>query len=278
MIDIKRFSLNRIISPSLELGEFYAFASSVGLRKVELRNDIGGKDPVDGLRPAEAARIAADHDIEVITINALQKFNLATARAKASEELQALLELSRAIRCKAVVLCPNNDPADGRDAARRLGETVEALAAFGPSFEDAGILGYVEPLGFGISSLASLVTAQDAIRESGFACYRIVLDTFHHYIGPDDSGILGKAYSVASTGLVHVSGVEASIATGDYRDEHRVLAGPADRMKSKEQIRKLVDSGYEGDISFEPFSPAVQKLSKVELAQAVGKSLEYLRA
>jgi 2-keto-myo-inositol isomerase len=278
VIDKNCFALNRIVSPSLGLRDFYELTASVGLKKVELRNDLGGKDPIDGMKSGEATRQAADLGLEVVTINALQKFNLASNRPKALEELKVLLDLAKSIGCRAIVLCPNNDGADARSQAQRVSETVDALAAFGPLFEAAGLLGYVEPLGFAISSLSSLVVAEEAIVKSGRGCYRVVHDTFHHYIGPDERSVLGRAYRVETTGLVHISGVEAGIAKGEYRDEHRVLVGPADRMKSKEQIRDLDGLGYAGDYSFEPFSPAIQKLGKSELTVALRKSLEYILA
>jgi 2-keto-myo-inositol isomerase len=276
MIDRSRFSLNRIIAPALPLAAFYDLAVSAGIRKVELRNDIGGKDPIDGMKASEALALAKARGVEVVTINALQKFNLASVRAKATSELDAMLELGKAVGCGAIVLCPNNEASDSRSQAQRAAETTEALVAFGPRFEKAGLLGYVEPLGFGISSLASLVMAQECIKKSGFSCYKTVHDTFHHYIGPDDQGILGKVYDVAYTGLVHVSGVESDIAASEYRDAHRVLVGPADRMKSREQIRRLDQLGYKGLFSFEPFSPEVQKLGAAQLAAAIKESLAYL--
>jgi 2-keto-myo-inositol isomerase len=276
VIDRKRFGLNRIVAPSLGLAEFYDLASSLGISKVELRNDLGGADPVDGLDPAEAARLAADRGIEVISINALQKFNVAAVRAQATAELRALLELAGAIGCKAVVMCPNNDAADARSPERRMDETVDSLAAFGPLFTDAGVLGYIEPLGFRISSLASLLVAQEAIERSGCSCYRVVHDTFHLHIGPDGPGILGTTYRIAMTGLVHISGVEDPIAVDAYRDDNRILVGPADEMKSKEQIDLVDRLGYRGDFSYEAFSPAIQKLGRSELASALQKSLDYL--
>jgi len=276
MLDRQRFGLNRIIAPSLGLKEFFEFAASVGIRKVELRNDMGSRDAVDNLPPAAAAHMAADKGIEVISINALQRFNLASVRAKAMSELGALLELAKSIGCGAVVLCPNNDQTEAPPPARPAAETTEALSAFGPLFTSAGILGLIEPLGFAISSLASLVLAQETIRKSGFACYRIVHDTFHHYIGPEDQTILGGAYDVANTGLVHVSGVEIALPPGDLRDEHRVLVGPADRMNSKEQILRLSRLGFAGDFSFEPFSPAIQNLGRDQLADAVRQSLDFI--
>lgn len=276
MIEKARFSLNRIACPSLSLAEFLELTASLGLFKVELRNDIGSADPIDGLAPEEAKRLASKYGIRFISINALQKFNLASARDRAARELDTLLGLATAIGCPAIVLCPNNDPADGRSPAQRAAETIDALAAFGPAFTKAGVLGYVEPLGFAVSSLASLVLAQEAIKKSGFPCYRVVHDTFHHHIGPEDLTVLGKSYDVAFTGLVHVSGVEDDIPLDEYRDAHRVLAGPADRMKSKEQIALLDKLGYRGDFSFEPFSSTVQKLERAELLAELRKSLEYL--
>ena len=276
MIDLHRFSLNRIVSPSLSLAKFYDLVISSGLRKVELRNDIGGKDPIDGMKSSEAMALAEERGIEVVTINALQKFNLASARAKASAELDAMIELASTIGCKAIVLCPNNEASDSRSQAQRAAETTEALVAYGPRFEKAGLFGYVEPLGFGISSLASLVVAQECIKKSGFPCYKTVHDTVHHYIGPDDQSILGAVYDIGYTGLVHISGVESDIAPSEYRDGHRVLVGPADRMKSKEQIQRLDQLGYTGVFSFEPFSPAVQKLGEADLVAVIKKSLSYL--
>lgn len=276
MIDRKRFSVNRIISPELPLAQFYDFALSLGITKVELRNDLGGQDPIDGMKPADAANLAADKGISVITINALQKFNLAGVRTKVMADLEEMVHLAKIIGCKAIVLCPNNDGGDKRTKEVKLAETVDALKAFGPTFLAAEILGYVEPLGFGISSLASLLVAQEAIEKSGFPCYRTVIDTFHHFIGPDQPSIFDSSYKVATTGLVHISGVEDDIHTTEYRDAHRILPGPADCMKSKEQIRRLDSLGYQGDYSFEPFSAAVQKMGLAELTARTKQSLEYL--
>lgn len=277
MISLERFALNRITAPSLTLPQFYDLVAELGLHKVELRNDLGRGEVLDGMTPAEAAALAGSRGIEVISINALQKFNLASMRANAAGDLERLLDIAAGVGCPAIVLCPNNDGTDARGQEQREAETIDALAAFGPLFTKRRVFGYVEPLGFSISSLASLVVAQRAIRASGCRCYRIVLDTFHHHIGPDDEATVGGAYDVATTGLVHVSGVEADIPAGEYRDEHRVLVGQADRLGSRQQIRRLEALGYTGDYSFEPFSPAVQRLARPELLAALKTSLAYLR-
>jgi 2-keto-myo-inositol isomerase len=278
MIEKKRFALNRIACPSLGLEDFFKFTADLGLSKVEIRNDLPGGSVIDGMAPAKAAELAQRHGIRILSINALQKFNLKSMLEKDLAELGKLLELGGALHCSAIVLCPNNDTQDHRDARTKVEETVGALKAFGPAFTKAGIQGWVEPLGFHESSLASIVVAEEAIKRSGFDCYRILYDTFHHYLGPDTEQDIDGAFASKQAGLIHVSGVEDSIPKESFRDSHRVLLSPADVMGSREQIARMVTLGYAGDISFEPFSADVQKMSRDALAAALTKSIEYLRS
>jgi 2-keto-myo-inositol isomerase len=285
MLTKKRFALNRIISPSMSLADFYAFTSSQGLSKVELRNDLPGKpsiaDIIDGIKPADALKLAQDNGVSVISINALQKFNLPSRRKDRIEELKRLLELAAAIDCPAIVLCPNNEKDDVRPPRQKYIDTVEALVDYGPLFADYGIAGFVEALGFSIFSLASLPAVQGAIKASGYACYRALFDTFHHYIGPDDKNIfgmdgLGASYEIPYTGLVHISGVEDNIPTEQFTDAHRILVGPGDRMGNKEVIQRLDKAGYLGTFSYEPFGGAVQQLPPDKLASCIEASLKYI--
>jgi 2-keto-myo-inositol isomerase len=227
--------------------------------------------------PAKAAELAQRHNIRILSINALQKFNVKAVQDKNQAELEKLLELAAVLHCTAIVLCPNNDTQDHRDAAHRVEETVAALRAFGPAFTKCGIQGWVEPLGFSESSLASIVVASETVRSSGFGCYRILYDTFHHYLGPDTEKDIDGSFASSQVGLIHVSGVEAAIPKERCRDEHRVLLSPSDRVGSREQIARLVSLGYAGDISFEPFSADVQRMSRDTLAAALTDSIEYLR-
>lgn len=276
MIGRNRFALNRIACPSLGLEDFFAFTADLGLSKVEIRNDLPGGAVIDGMPAAKAAELAQRRGVSIISINALQKFNLKAMEARNLAELEKLLELAAALRCTAIVMCPNNDRNDHRDARSRVEETVSALVAYGPAFTERQIFGWVEPLGFPESSLSSIVVATEAIKRSGFGCYRIVCDTFHHYLGPDTQDDIDASFATSQAGLIHVSGVESSIPKETYRDEHRGLLSSADRMGSREQIQRMVSLGYAGDISFEPFSADVQRMSKGALAAALTKSIEYL--
>jgi 2-keto-myo-inositol isomerase len=276
MLARTRIALNRIVSPFVGLEEFFAITAELGLGKVELRNDLPGGKIIDNLAPGEVKRLAAKHRIQILTINALQRFNLPSNVSKATRELEDLIGLARSIGCRAVVLCPNNDRSDRRSPEQSLRDTVAALKAFRPRFEESGLLGYVEPLGFPESSLKSVLTAAEAIGEAGSASYRMVYDTFHHYLGPDDASDIEQKLDVSLVGLVHASGVEAALDKGAMRDGHRVLVTASDRMGNVDQIARLLALGYTGDVSLEPFSEEVQRLERKVFLEEVRKSVDML--
>ncbi len=276
MIERSRISLNRIIYPDLSLEDFFKFTADLDLNKVELRNDLYGKGIIDTYSPVQIRDLSKKYAIEILTINALQKFNLGKVLPDTIKELKRLINLSLSIDCKAIVLCPNNDVNDRRDSKEIFKETVEALKSFAPLFEESGLLGYVEPLGFQESSLNSQVTAMEAIKESNCSNYKIVHDTFHHHIGPDTFDIIKENYNPFYTGLVHISGVESFIPIEQYRDNHRILVSAQDRLESKEQIELLLKLGYKGDISFEPFAKEIQNMKIGRIKLAINKSIGYI--
>jgi 2-keto-myo-inositol isomerase len=276
MSTLTRIALNRIIYPNLELEGFLAMASDLGLSLVELRNDLPGGTITDGLEPQQVRELADHYGVSIVSINALQQFNLADNLPDAMEELKVLLELSSAICCPALVLCPLNDQDDTRDLQQCLEQTIRCLQAYRPMFVDAGVLGYIEPLGFAESSLSSLITAQQAIRESRAPCFRLVYDTFHHFLGPDDRERLETELDVRLIGLIHASGVEADLPRERYRDEHRGLITKTDRFQNIEQISLLMSRGYAGPISLELFSPEIQNLPRARFVQALSRSINLL--
>jgi len=276
MINRSRISLNRIIYPKLKLEDFFKLSKDLDLNKIELRNDLPGGKIIDDYTPEQLKELIKKYGVEILTINALQKFNLGAILPKTIEELKKLTDLSQFIGCKAIVLCPNNDMNDKRSSEEIFKETVKALKSFGPLFHDNGIQGYLEPLGFEECSLRSIVIAMEAIQESGYPVYKIVHDTFHHHIGPDAFDTIKNDYDISYTGLVHISGVESNIPVNEYRDEHRVLVTEQDRLRTKEQIELLFNLGYTGDISFEPFSKKVQEMEIEKIKSAIDHSIEYI--
>jgi 2-keto-myo-inositol isomerase len=276
MISRSKISLNRILFPAGSLETFFKLSSDMGLSKIELRNDLEGIGIIDPYSPQQVKRFSEKYGIKILTINALQKFNLGAILPKALEQLKELIRLSVAIDCAAIVLVPNNDLNDKRRLEAIMKETVAALKVFGPLFEDSGILGYIEPLGFEECSLRSKVTALQAIQESGCRNYKIVHDTFHHHLGPDTDDTLKNNYDISYTGLVHVSGVESKIPPNKYKDDHRILITDRDRLKNREQIELLTKLGYNGDISFEPFAREIQGMEIEALKAAVNQSIEFI--
>jgi len=186
-------------------------------------------------------------------------------------EVKELIELSKRSGCQNIVLCPNNELDDDRPPEQRYKETLAALKAIGPIIDGTGITCLVEPLGFEECSLRTKKEAVKAIEESGFSsCYKMVHDTFHHYLGIDD-----KIYP-EYTGLVHISGVEASLPKNKIRDEYRILISSKDIMDNRGQIAAFQKAGFNGYFSFEPFSEVVQNMDKSELAEGVQKSVQYI--
>jgi len=276
MIARSKISLNRILLPRVSLEEFFKLNADLELNKIELRNDLPGIGIIAPYSPEQVKGLSEKYNIKILTINALQKFNMGAVLPEVLAELNELIRLSVAIDCEAIVLVPTNDTNDKRDSDVIMQETVTALKAFGPLFEDNGIWGYVEPLGFEECSLRSKVVALQAIQESGFSNYKIVHDTFHHHLGPDTDDRLKNDYDISHTGLVHVSGVESQIASNQYRDEHRILITDGDRLKNREQLELLINLGYKGDISFEPFAKDVQEMEIEALKAAINQSIEFI--
>ena len=139
-----------------------------------------------------------------------------------------------------------------------------------PILDARGLTGLVEPLGFPVSSLRLKAEAIRAIEAAGGkGTYKLVHDTFHHHLAGETE------FFPEWTGLVHISGVtDPSVAVDDMLDAHRVLVDGQDRVENLPQIRALLDAGFEGPYSFEPFATEVHDLA--DPAQALRDSLGHI--
>ena len=276
MLTNAQVGLNRITYPKLGLGQFFALAARVGASSVELRNDLAGGELADGLAPDEVRSLAERHHIQISALNALQKFNLPERLNSCQQELAAMARVARSIGCGAIVLCPNNDKSDKRTAVEAGRDTVLALKALRPVLEDAGVTGYVEALGFPESSLKSVFVAAQAIGEAGGGCYKIVYDTFHHYLGPDTPEEIENSLDVSTIGIVHASGVEVPVDKGSLRDEHRLLITAKDRLGTLVQLAILTSLGYTGVVSLECFSPQLQQMDQRAFVKTARTCIQLL--
>jgi 2-keto-myo-inositol isomerase len=263
-----RYGLNHMVAPRLDLTKFFDLAKSLDLRGVEIRNDLEGNANLTNFSAAAIRDLADERGLEIVSINALQRFNdWNDARAQQARDLAVF---ARDCGAKALVLCPVNDPKYRLSDAGRHKNLRGALRALSTILDGTGVRGLVEPLGFRESSLRLKREAIDAIEDIGATDrFQLVHDTFHHHLAGE------KEIFPLQTGLVHISGVESKDKSLDeIRDEDRVLVGPADILRNPAQIDALVDGGYAGYLSFEPFASSVHNQTNIE--QALKGSQAYL--
>jgi 2-keto-myo-inositol isomerase len=264
------YAINHMVAPRKSFAELVALANALGLDAVEIRNDLPGTAILDGTDAAQVRDQAAAGEVGILSINALQRFNAWTAEREG--EARALARYAQDCGAAMLVLCPVNDVSYRLAESERLSGLRDALRGLAPILGDAGVIGLVEPLGFQESSLRLQSEAVEAIEDLGLGeRFRIVHDTFHHYLA-------GEPHLLPDwTGLVHLSGVDdQGLPLGAMRDSHRGLVGPDDRLGNIAQIIALLAGGYDGPFSFEPFSASVH--GSHDIAGALERSIHWLDA
>jgi 2-keto-myo-inositol isomerase len=263
--------LNRVIKPQIPLEEFLKFTADLGIKYVEVRNDFTDKGVLDGLSDTALQRSFNETGVKALTINALYPFEDLRALKENIEKLKDLIAEAKRINCPQIVLCPLNDANDKRSPAQRADELVTALTAYGPLFAEAEMIGLVEPLGFAICSLRTKKTALEGIARCNYPeSYRLLHDTFHHYLS-GETELFPK-----ETAIVHVSGVLAGKAKPAITDDDRILVTKDDIMDNRGQVATLLQSGCTAPISYEPFSSQVRDLPLPELQTQLRRSIDYL--
>lgn len=267
MSHVLSYALNHMVAPRKSFAELVGLASALGLDQVELRNDLPGVAISDGTPPERVREQAEAAGVRILSINALQRFN--DWNDERAREAAYLAGYARDCGAAALVLCPVNDASWRGSDQDRLDGLRQALRALAPILGEADIIGLVEPLGFPESSLRLKGEAVEAIEELELgARFRLVHDTFHHYLAGE------PRLFPEWTGLVHISGIEdASLPLERTRDEHRVLVGANDLSGALLQILALME-GYSGAYSFEPFAASVHGLE--DIAGALELSMHWI--
>lgn len=263
------FAINRMSAPRMGFEAFVAMTRRLGVAAIEIRNDLSGVEITDGTPAAALGAAAQAQGIVIRSINALQRFEQFNAEREA--EALELARYARDCGAEALVLCPTNSRADRRSADQRHADLVHALTALRPILKDHGLVGLVEPLGFEECAVRHKALAVRAFEDiNADSTFRLVHDTFHHHLS--GQGLFFPEW----TGLIHISGVEdGGVTVGDMRDGHRVLVGGADRLGNVAQLRQLLDAGYQGYVSYEPFAESVASAADIEAELAA--SMAYLR-
>jgi 2-keto-myo-inositol isomerase len=262
------FALNRTCAPQLSLADFIALAGAVGVKAVEIRNDIEGREFADGTPAAELRARLDGAGLAVASVNALQRFNdWSPARAA---EAEALVSYAAALGAPGLVLCPRHDEGHGWSEAEAERNLRDGLRALRPILRDHGIIGYVEPLGMKGSTMKRQAMAVAAVSDiDGWDAYQLCYDTFQFYRCGDDRLFPDHI------GLAHMSGIaRTDLAPADLTEPDRGLIFVGDRVGNVAQLRALRAAGYGGFVSMEPFSPTVQ--TDPELAAHLRASLDYV--
>ncbi len=250
-----KFALNHMTCPHLSPRQLVETAAELGLGAVELRNDVGDNSITEVDQARAVGDRAKELGIEILSINALYPFNI--WNDERATQAEALAQLVDACGARGLVLCPLVDGDYVVSEDDQITGLKQALTALDGILGRYDLQGFVEPLGFPVSTLRTKQAALTAIRELGLTQrFGLVHDTFHH-VGAGE-----QAFFADHTGLVHISGVEdESIGFDDMLDAHRLLVGPQDRLDSIGQIRRLLEDGYAHYISFEPFAEEVHQLT-----------------
>lgn len=267
-IEMSRFCINRKIAPNLSIERFFSLVQRLGLNKVELRNDMPSGKVTDNLSHAQVAELADKYGLEILTINAVYPFN--QLNDEVLKKTQGLLRDAKDVGAKALVLCPLNDGTPVAD-----GVTLNAIKELSVLFADYGVQGYVEPLGFPISSLRSAVHTQQLIREAK-SPFKLMLDTFHHHLYENAEKEFSQHIDISAIGLVHLSGVEDKRPTATLTDEERIMLSDKDVMENYRQVKRLEEMGYRGNHSFEPFSSTLAAWNEAEIEKQINHSIGLL--
>jgi 2-keto-myo-inositol isomerase len=263
-----RFALNRTCAPQMSLADFISLAVSAGVKAVEIRNDVDGREFADGT-PAHEVRARLDGSgLTVASVNALQRFNEWTpARTK---EAEAIIGYAAKLGAPGVVLCPVHNEDHGWSEAEAERNLRDGLKNLLPILRDHGITGYVEPLGMKGSTMKRQSMAVAAVSDvDGWDACALCFDTFQFFRCDDN------AMHYDRIGLAHMSGISRrDLMPNELTEPDRGLVFIDDRVDNVGLLRNLLASGYSGFVSMEPFNPAVQ--NDPELPARLRASLEYL--
>lgn len=269
-----KFAMNHMAAPELDCRAFLDLAASLGCVGVELRNDLADKQLTDaaffdGEAPLAIGNYARSKGLRLLGLSEVYGFNAWSDDVRA--KVQLLINQAKEAGAESISLIPRNDAPQysegGRKEAlrRSLGEIL-------PMLDAADLVALVEPLGFVTSSLrykADAVAAIEAVGGSGR--YKLVHDTFHHCLAGESE------FFPEQTGIVHISGVVVpTLSPEEMQDGHRILVDERDRLGNIDQIRALIDKGYSGAFSYEPFSREIHRLNNAE--KAFNLSMDFIRS
>ena len=237
-------ALNQIILPEAPFSDFIYFAKKLDVDAIEIRNDIR-TNLIKENDPLQVKEECEKNSIKILSINALQKFNIWNSDRK--DELISLCKYADKANIDYIVLVPLND--GSINSENNIYQLLKnSLIHINNVLKDYNVNGLVEPLGFNQSSLRYKSLAVEVINNLQIDNIQLLHDTFHHKISNDYN------FFPSLTGLVHFSGVSNIYKDINLEDNHRSIVNKLDIINNVDQIKKFVKENYNGYFSFEPFS------------------------
>ena len=241
------FALNQIIFPDLPFKDFLTFSKRLNVKAIEIRNDIK-TNLIKENDPIQIKSICEDNDINILSINALQKFNIWNKDRE--NEFISLCKYADKANINAIVLVPLNDGSINSQK-EQIQLLEHSLININKIINNFNVIALVEPLGFNQSSLRFKSLTANVIKSLQSNKFKIIHDTFHHALAKE------KEFFPSLTGLVHFSGVSNMYKNIELNDDHRSIVDDEDILENIYQIKKLSKFNYKGYFSFEPFSSSL---------------------
>ena len=252
MIDNKlKFAVNHRSCPQLSPLELIDLAVELGISAIELRTDIKENSITDMAIAKSVAKYALKKNIKILTINALYPFNIWNKELE--DQAEKLADLCQAASARGLVCCPLVSDTTKFTEDEQIQKATEALKKISPILKSRGLVGHVEALGFSKSSLRKKKLALEAIDSLGMNnVFDLLHDNFHHAAANETE------YHAKRTGLVHISSVfDQSLSMEDLQDSHRFFVQDKDITFCIQQIQELINRGYNGYFSLEPFADEI---------------------
>ena len=138
------FAINQIVLPNAKFIDFVNLAKLLDISAIEIRNDIAN-NLIKENNPQKIKDICKSRSIKIISINALQKFNIWTD--KRSKEFIALCEYATATGIEAIVLVPLNDGTivDNKTQKELLQNSLKSIINI---LDDYNLMGYIKTISF----------------------------------------------------------------------------------------------------------------------------------
>ncbi len=261
-----KFSMNHSVCPHLSYENFFKLAKDLNISNVEIRNDLSNIS-FDSDAINEISILKDKYNINIISINALQKFNIWNEERK--KELLFLCNAAKKIKSNGIVLVPLNT-GEFFEEKKRLSLLAGSLKEIDLILSNYEIKGFVEPLGFKSSSLrfkAEVVDLFNSLKDNHN--FSLVHDTFHHTVALD------KSIYVENTSIVHISGVNnLEVEPSNFSDDMRELINGFDKIKTIQQINFFLKNKYNGFFSIEPFAEIIQ--NSENHYNLINETLDYI--